>query len=80
MLQLLSGKLNKLNSLLEENELLCPVCKAPLLRRDWHTVYGYCDGRDVEADIEYVEYECGFTRSEDQAEPISICGSVAVKS
>lgn len=79
-LQLLRGKLNKLNSLLEESELLCPECKAPLLRRDWHTIYGSCNGRDAEAEIEYVVYECGYVRSEDQSEPISTCGSVAGKS
>ena len=50
-LEKLSKKLNKLNSLLAEHELLCPHCQAPLLRRDWHTIYGEYNRREVESDI-----------------------------
>ena len=71
----LRNKLNNLNSLLAENELLCPHCQAPLLRRDFHTVYGHYQGREAEADIEYVEYECGYSTEEGRAEPLSPCGS-----
>jgi hypothetical protein len=73
-LEMLSQKLSKLNYFLAENELLCPHCQAPLLRRACHTIYGEYQGREVEADIEYVEYECGLIR--DGAEQISPCCSV----
>lgn len=71
----LRKKLSKLNSLLADNELLCPHCEAPLLRRDWHTIYGEINGREVEADLEYVEYECGYATKEGEEEPLSACGS-----
>lgn len=78
-LHLLNGKLNKLNVLLKDSELLCPECQAPLLRRDFHTIYGYMNGREVDAEIEYVEYECGFARREDQEVPIAPCGATKGK-
>jgi len=78
-LHLLNGKLNKLNVLLKDSALLCPKCQAPLLRREYHTIYDYMDGREVDAEIEYVEYECGFARREDQDVPISPCGATKGK-
>lgn len=52
--------LDKINTLLVETDLLCPHCKAPLLRRHCHIIHGVSNGRDVEADIEITEYECGY--------------------
>jgi hypothetical protein len=71
----LAVHLKKVNALLIDNELLCPKCGAPLLRRDWFPIYGHYNGREVEADIEYVEYECGYATREDQDEPVSPCGA-----
>ncbi|UFS71767.1 hypothetical protein LPW11_06125 [Geomonas sp. RF6] len=73
-LQELVAKLNKITSLLETYELVCPKCKAPLLRREYHTIYGYVSGSEVEADVEYVEYECGFATKEGEDKPLSPCG------
>lgn len=72
-LRLLEEQLTVLNRLLEDSELLCPKCKAPLVTRGSHTIYGYVNGREVDADIEYLEYECGF--STDGGEEKSPCRS-----
>ena len=73
-LTILAGHMKKVNSLLVDHELLCPHCGAPLLRRDWFPIYGHVNGREVEADIEYFEYECGYATREDQTDPVSPCG------
>jgi hypothetical protein len=72
----LSEKLNKLNSLLVDNDLLCPHCQAPLSRRELHTIYGEANGREMEADIECIEYECGYATTEGEENPVSPCGSL----
>lgn len=69
----LRNTLKKLNILLEENDLLCPHCQAPLAIRDWKTIYGHSGGREVEVDVEYVEYECGYATLEGEAEPLGKC-------
>ncbi|KAA0888024.1 coiled-coil domain-containing protein [Oryzomonas rubra] len=68
----LEEQLAVLNELIKDSELVCPICKAPLMTRVSHTIYGYCDGREVDADIEYLEYECGYTT--DGGEDKSPCG------
>jgi hypothetical protein len=65
--------LDRLTSLLSDSDLICPSCQAPLTRRGSHTIYGEIGGREIEADIEFSEYACGYTISEDRAEPISKC-------
>jgi molecular chaperone DnaK (HSP70) len=72
-LRRLEEKLTVLNELIKDSELVCPKCKSPLVTRGSHTIYGYIDGREVDADIEYLEYECGF--STDGAEEKSTCRS-----
>jgi len=67
----LEEQLSVLNQLIEDSELICPECQAPLITRSSHTIYGYSNGREVDADIEYLEYECGF--STDGGEVKSMC-------
>ena len=71
----LSSKLSQLQELLRDSDLLCPECGAPLARRDFFPIFGEIDGREVEADIGYIEYECGYSIREDRAEPASPCRS-----
>lgn len=72
-LRRLEEKLTVLNELIKDSELVCPKCKAPLVTRGSHTIYGHINGREVDADIEYLEYECGF--STDGGEEKSPCRS-----
>lgn len=69
----LSSKLHKLQDLLHDSDLLCPKCGAPLARRDSFPIFGEVGGREVEADIGYTEYECGYAIREDRIEPVSQC-------
>jgi uncharacterized coiled-coil protein SlyX len=71
----LSDKLSSLQEILKQNDLLCPKCSAPLSKRDWFTIHGYINDREVEADVGYTEYECGYSIREDQIQPTSPCGS-----
>jgi hypothetical protein len=71
----LGNRLLKLTDLLAKNELLCSHCQAPLIWRDWQPIHGYYNCREVEADIEYVDYECGYATREAGKEPISECSS-----
>lgn len=41
--------------------LFCPKCGALLERREAHQVFMEIDGRDLEADIEVVSYQCGYS-------------------
>lgn len=75
----LSNKLAQLQELLRDSDLLCPECSAPLARRDSFSIYGEVNGREVEADIGYTEYECGYAVREDQAEPVSPCNGRPVR-
>jgi hypothetical protein len=56
----LEEKLTVLLELIEDSELVCPKCKSPLAMRGSHTIYGHINGHECDADIEYLEYECGF--------------------
>ena len=53
------AQLLKLSELIEDSDLVCPDCSAPLLQRGSKTVYGYIGDKEQDADIEYREYECG---------------------
>ncbi|WP_345868569.1 hypothetical protein [Shewanella algae] len=52
-------RLSALSDLIKDSDLVCPECGAPLTRREFYTISGYSGGREVEADVEYVEYDCG---------------------
>lgn len=71
----LKERLDELTALIKDTDLVCPTCQAPLTRRDFHTIYGEVGGREVEADIEFTEYACGYSTSDDRVEPISKCTS-----
>lgn len=58
-LQALKQKLNNLSALILDSDLVCKNCGAPLRLRTFYPIHGYIGGREVEADVEYVEYECG---------------------
>jgi hypothetical protein len=47
--------------LIKDSDLVCPECAAPLIRRESYTIFGESGGREVEADVGYVEYECGLS-------------------
>lgn len=77
----LSSKLDGLQSLLRDSDLICPKCGSPLSRRDFFTIHGYSsDGREAEADISFSEYECGYSIREDRSEPVSPCRATASES
>lgn len=54
-------RLRRLTALISDSDLLCPTCGAPLVTRLFHTVYG---PNDQDAEVQYVEYECGYTEDE----------------
>jgi uncharacterized small protein (DUF1192 family) len=59
-------RLSDLMTLLDDTDLLCPSCRAPLSRRDSRTISGYVGEREVDAEVEYTEYECGATYKDRQ--------------
>lgn len=59
------SRVSQLSELLKESELICPECGAPLSRREIYTIHGESSGREVEVDVEYVEYECGLSFNHD---------------
>jgi hypothetical protein len=52
-------QLSALAELITDTDLVCPHCNSPLSQRTYYPIYGYVNGREVEADEEYSEYECG---------------------
>ncbi len=52
-------QLSALAELITDTDLVCPHCNAPLSQRAFYPIYGHVNGREVEADAEYSEYECG---------------------
>ncbi|WP_122669530.1 MULTISPECIES: hypothetical protein [Pseudomonas syringae group] len=54
----IQDKLSALSELIRESDLVCPECGAPLVRRHAYTIHGGPDG-ESEAELEYVEYQCG---------------------
>jgi len=72
----LRNEVRTLSHLLKETELVCPYCQSLLTRREWHTLHGEIDGREVEADIEYIEYACGYATNDDGGGPVRACQGV----
>ena len=62
----ISGRLQDLSNLIKDSDLVCPSCGAPLMTRATHTIYGHVGGREVDADVEYREYECGYAVDDDK--------------
>lgn len=58
-LHALKQRLNSLSALILDSDLVCKKCGAPLNQRAFYPIHGYVVGREVEADGEYTEYECG---------------------
>lgn len=56
-------KLTSLSELIKDSDFLCPKCGAPLVQRSSYTIHGYAGGVEGEADVEYVEYQCGLSIS-----------------
>ncbi|WP_248799037.1 MULTISPECIES: hypothetical protein [unclassified Pseudomonas] len=54
----IQDKLTTLSDLIRESDLVCPECGDPLVRRHVYTIHGGPDG-ESEAEVEYVEYQCG---------------------
>lgn len=68
----LKFKLEKLAALLADSDLVCPDCGAPLVTRNYYTIYG---PGDQDADVEYAEYECGYVRDEGNERGNRPCGA-----
>jgi hypothetical protein len=58
-LHALKQRLNGLSALIFDSDLVCKKCGAPLSQRSFYPIHGYVGGREVEAEGEYTEYECG---------------------
>lgn len=58
-LETLRVKLTGLSNLIRESDLVCRKCGAPLIQRQLYPIYGVVGGREVEAEGEYMEYDCG---------------------
>ncbi|MPT02459.1 MAG: hypothetical protein E2581_28885 [Pseudomonas sp.] len=52
----IQARLGALSELIRQSDLVCPKCGDPLTRRQGYTIYG---NDDQEADVEFIEYECG---------------------
>ena len=70
-LEAVRASLSALSALIRDSDLVCPKCSAPLLQRSFETIHGCIDGREVEGDIEFREYECGASFRD--SDPISPC-------
>lgn len=66
-------RLVSLLTTIKDSDLLCPHCGAPLTQRTPYEVHGYAGGREVDAGVEYLEYECGLAINH-QGE-VSPCGN-----
>jgi hypothetical protein len=69
----LQHALATVNNLLDDTNLLCPSCRAPLVRRESFPITGYVGEHEVDADVEYLEYECGYASRDDWTAPVSVC-------
>lgn len=68
----LKERLNGFAALIRDSDLVCKKCGAPLSRRTQHPIYGQINGHEVEAEVEYTEYECGFSlRDGEELSPCS---------
>jgi hypothetical protein len=52
-------RLGSLLTTIRNSDFLCPRCGAPLIQRTPYEIHGYVGGREVDAGVEYLEYECG---------------------
>jgi hypothetical protein len=59
--------------LLKEADLICPMCESPLAVRHSFTDSMSVGGKDIDADLEYIQYECGYATRDDRDEPVSVC-------
>lgn len=57
----LKDRLNELSALIRDSDLVCHQCGSPVVQRVCYPIYGQVGGREVEADEEYIEYECGLS-------------------
>lgn len=71
----LRNNLTSTLSMLKATDLICPHCEAPIAKRDSYTRTAWFDGREHEADFEYLEYECGYATAEDLVAPVSKCSN-----
>jgi hypothetical protein len=53
------GQLSALAELITDTDLVCPNCSSPLSQRTFYPIHGFYNGREIEAEGEYSEYECG---------------------
>lgn len=71
-LHALKERLNGLSALILGSDLVCEKCGAPLIQRSFYPINGYVGGREVEAEGEYTEYECGLAiRNGEEVSPCS---------
>ncbi|WP_210692601.1 hypothetical protein, partial [Pseudomonas chlororaphis] len=59
--------------LLKETDLICPICESPLAIRHSFTDSISIGGKDIDADLEYIQYECGYATRDDRDQPVSLC-------
>ena len=62
-LQGIQNKLSTLSDLIRDSDLICPECGEPIVRRHVYTLYSGPDG-ESEADVAFVEYQCGLAIDE----------------
>lgn len=75
-LRALQERLGVIAELIQDSDLVCPECEAPLVRREEHPIHGYIGDHEIEANVEYLEYECGL--SLDDGRKLSPCKHRAV--
>lgn len=52
-------KLSTILDFIKDTDVLCPECDSVLIKREYYTLTTSMGGRDVDADVEYLEYQCG---------------------
>jgi hypothetical protein len=74
----LQEQLSSLTKLIRASDLVCPTCGAPLIHRVFHTITGYSGGSEVDADVEYREYQCGYSEDEG-SDRVTPCRSTLIE-
>jgi len=59
------------------NDFLCPDCGAPLLVREYHSESVEYQGRELDIDHDFTEYECGYSVVD--GKPRSPCNAARVR-
>ncbi len=59
------------------NDFLCPQCGAPLSTREYHSELVEFQGRELDVDHDYSEYECGYSTMD--GKPQSPCNANHVR-